>query len=61
MQFIRHILGLGDGEVVGCSSCGTVELLIENQKHQCEGSTPFARPLTIDASQLQVVKPAREG
>lgn len=51
MQFIRQIIGQGDGEIVGCLDCGTVEHLIDNTVHVCNaGATPFA--VTLDATKL---------
>jgi len=48
---IRQILGNGDGEIVGCTVCGEVQHLINNETHHCNsGSTPFA--VTLEAELL---------
>lgn len=55
-QVLRHVLALGESEVIGCFSCGEVEHLIDGAQHHCYApSDPTA--ITLSSNKL-IGKPA---
>lgn len=52
MTTIRHVIGNGEGVVIGCGTCGEVETLYGDATHRCVGSSdPTAA--TISSSRVR--------
>lgn len=51
MQMLRTRLGF-DEEVVGCSTCGVVQHLIDGEVHHCGDMGNAPRAVTIDTGKL---------
>lgn len=50
---IRQRIGQGEGEVIGCSSCGEVETLYDGAQHRCSAaSSPTAATLSSQRAQI---------